>query len=134
VKVKAAGVGTVVTLKVTFTVAGFTPLAELVSVIVPELTPAGTPAGLAATVTAGPPVVPLAVEAPLTVSQLWLLVAVNGTEEMGEVVTLRGCVDGVAEFTELNVSAEGEPTRLDVAVRCTVTQGVLEAEELVAAV
>jgi hypothetical protein len=60
---------------------------------------------------AAPPVVPPAVEAPLTVSQLAELVAVNATEEAGEVVTLRDCVGGVAPLTELKVNEDGVGTR-----------------------
>lgn len=60
----------------------------------------------------------------MTVSQLWLLVAVNGTEELGEVVTARVCEGGAAEFTELNAKVEGAATRINdgaVTVRFTVT-------------
>jgi hypothetical protein len=116
----------VVTLNVTVTVVGFTPFAVLESVIVPVFTPAGARDGLTATVIAAPPVVPVALPAPLTVSQLPVLdaVAVYGTEELGEVVTASGCVGGTAAFTELNVIVDGVPTRLLVTVRFTVTVGV----------
>src|SRR5580698_603027 len=125
-KFRAAGVGTVVSFRVTGTVAGFTPGVVLESAIDPLYVPPAIPPGLAATDTE-PGVVPLAVDALFTVSQLWLLVAVNCTAELGETDIPRVCVLGTAEFTELKVSDVGAGTRLDVTVRFTVTVGVVLA-------
>ena len=127
VKVKADGVGTVVTLKVTFTVRGLFVAPVAVSVMVPPLTPGGALVGSAETVIVVTPVVPVMGD---TDSQPPVLdaEAVNGTCELGEVVTRRDCDGGEAEFTELKTNGGGA-TRPNGTVRFTVTVcDELEAE------
>jgi hypothetical protein len=146
VKVKAAGVGTLVTLNVTATCTFVAP--EALSVMVPLYVPGpGTLVGSAITEIAAPPAVPVGDD---TLSQLppelVLVAAPNVTDELGEVVTERFCDSSEVEFTELKVNAEELGTNVTasgVTVRDTATvcvellvllQGVVEAEELEAAV
>ena len=130
-KVSGDGAGMVVTLKVTFTVRGLFVAPEAVSVIVPVFTPAVALVGSACTEMTVEPVVPLV---GLTDSQPPVLDAdtVNGTAEVGLVVTFRFWFAGAELLTEVNVNELGDGTIVkdaDVTVRLTVIDcGELEAE------
>ena len=94
--------------------------------------------GSAITEIGAPPAVPVVGD---TLSQLppvlVLATAPNDTEELGEVVTDRFCDSREVEFTELKVNEAGAGTKLNgggMTVRVTATHGVLELEELEAAV
>jgi hypothetical protein len=132
VKVRFEGVGTLVTLNVTGTCSPLFVAPAEVSVMNPLFMPGDVLVGSAETVIAGPPVVPMVDD---TDSQFPVLegVAVNATLEFVDVVTLRLCVGGEAEFTELKVNEEGAGTRLNdgaVTVKLTVTVGVVLLESL----
>lgn len=132
VKVSGDGAGMVVTLKVTFTVSGLLLAPDAVIVIVPEFTPGVAFVGSACTEMAVEPVVP---PLGLTDNQPPVLAAdtVNGTAELGLVVTVKFWFAGTALLTEVNVNELGEGTIVNEA-EVTVRFTVIDCGELVAEV
>ena len=124
VKVRFEGVGTLVTLNVTGTCSPLFVAPAEVSVMNPLFMPGDVLVGSAETVMVVTPVVPLVGD---TDNQFPVLegVAVNATCEFKDVVTLRVCDGGEAEFTELKVNEEGAGIRVnDGAVRVKLTVNV----------